>query len=190
MLEKITKTAVLFTFLALSPVYANELVRLETSLGDIEIELYPEQAPKTVDNFLRYVSEGFYDGLVFHRVIPGFVIQAGGMTGDFKARDTNAPIINESDNGLSNERGTLSMARTREPDSATSQFFINLQHNDRLDSKPGQPGYAVFARVTEGMDVVDRIAQVETTTRPPFRDVPVVPVVIEKATRIETTQGQ
>ncbi len=160
------------------------MVRMTTSKGVIDIELFPEKAPITVQNFLRYVSEGFYDGTIFHRVIPTFVIQGGGFTSDMTQKATHPPIKNEAANGLTNDRGTLSMARTNVIDSATSQFFINLKDNKPLDHVPGDPtsyGYAVFAKVAKGMDVVDAIAQVATGAKLPHRDVPLTPIVIEKA---------
>jgi len=164
----------------------NPIVVLETSMGTITLELYPEKAPITVKNFLAYVDEGFYDNLIFHRVIPNFMIQGGGM--DDKMREKSigkhAPIKNESTNGLSNARGTIAMARTDNPDSATCQFFINRVDNGAgLDGNDRKPGYAVFGKVIEGMDVVDKIAVVETTTRGYHRDVPVEPVYIKSARR-------
>ena len=158
----------------------NPMVRMSTSLGDVTVELYADKAPETVDNFLQYAEDGFYDGTIFHRVIPGFVLQGGGLTPDMERKSTRMPVDNESDNGLQNLRGTLSMARLSDPHSATSQFFINLADNAHLDHQGGEQwGYAVFARVVEGMDVVDEIAGVETTTRSGYRDVPATPVVIE-----------
>lgn len=160
------------------------MVRMTTSMGVIDIELFPDEAPITVENFLRYASDGFYDGTIFHRVIPNFVIQGGGFTPDFTQKGTRPPIKNEAANGLRNGRGTLSMARTNVIDSATSQFFINLKDNINLDHVPGSPssfGYAVFAKVVAGMDVVDAIAKVATGAKPPHQDVPLTPVVIEKA---------
>ncbi len=162
----------------------NPVVVLKTNYGDIYIELYPDKAPITVKNFLTYVKEGFYNGLIFHRVIPNFVIQGGGFDKDMNPRKpTHPPIKNESDNGLSNLRGTISMARTSDPDSASSQFFINLRDNTFLDygKTPQKWGYAVFGKVIKGMDVVDKIASVRTTIKPPYRDVPVEPVIIIKA---------
>jgi cyclophilin family peptidyl-prolyl cis-trans isomerase len=155
-------------------------VKLETSMGEIVIELNEETAPVTVKNFLRYVEEGFFDGTIFHRVIPGFMIQGGGFTPDMKQKQTHKPIVNEAANGLKNARGTIAMARTNDPDSATSQFFINHNNNESLNyAGPGKPGYAVFGKVTEGMDVVDAIASVKTTRKGPYSDVPVEPVVIK-----------
>ena len=162
----------------------NPVVVLKTNYGDIYIELYPDKAPITVKNFLIHVKEGFYNGLIFHRVIPNFVIQGGGFDKNMiPKRSTHTPIKNESNNGLSNLRGTIAMARTSDPHSATSQFFINLRDNTFLDygKTPQKWGYAVFGKVIKGMDVVDKIAHVKTTVRPPFRDVPVKPVIILKA---------
>jgi len=163
----------------------NPKVVLETNKGNITISLYPDKAPKSVENFLAYVRSGFYDGTIFHRVIPGFMIQGGGFTPDMTQKDTRAPIKNEADNGLSNERGTLAMARTGDPDSATSQFFINQVDNPRLDFTSKDSGrtwgYAVFGKVTDGMDVVDEISKVDTDTRNGHQSVPVDPVVIEHA---------
>ena len=154
--------------------------------GDITIELFPEKAPITVKNFLDYVESGFFDGTIFHRVIPGFVIQGGGFTSDMKQKTTQAPIKNEADNGLKNARGTLSMARTSDINSATSQFFVNLKDNANLDHNgPGSFGYAVFARVIDGMDVVDKIAAVPTTTKGSYQDTPVEAVVTKSATKKE-----
>jgi cyclophilin family peptidyl-prolyl cis-trans isomerase len=159
-----------------------KMVKLETSLGDIVIELDGEKAPVTAANFLRYVEEGFYDGAIFHRVIPNFMIQAGGHTPDMARKPVHEPIINEAANGLKNDRGTIAMARTNDPNSASSQFFINLKNNEPLNySGPGNPGYAVFGRVVEGMDVVDKIAAVKTMHRGMHADVPVMPVVIKSA---------
>ncbi|MDW8479389.1 MAG: peptidylprolyl isomerase [Xanthomonadales bacterium] len=161
-------------------------VVLVTNLGEIVIELDPHRAPKTVENFLAYVREGHYDGTIFHRVIDGFMIQGGGFTADFRLKPTRPAIPNEANNGLSNLRGTVAMARTREPHSATSQFFINVVDNPRLDYVSDQSGhtwgYAVFGRVVAGMDVVDKIRKVPTGPGGPFAtDVPQTPVVIERA---------
>jgi len=157
------------------------MVVFETTQGTIKIELFEEQAPITVKNFKDYVETGFFEGTIFHRVIPGFVIQGGGMTADMEQKPTNAPIKNEADNGLLNERGTLSMARTQVVDSATSQFFINLKDNRFLDHGTRDFGYAVFGRVAEGLEVVDEIAMVPTANRGFHQDVPVEPITILKA---------
>jgi len=159
-------------------------VVLATDKGDIVLELDPEKAPVSTANFLAYVAGGHYDGTVFHRVIPDFVVQGGGFTADMKQKPTAPPIINEADNGLKNLRGTIAMARTPDPHSASSQFFINLADNDFLDHTAKTPqgwGYAVFGRVVKGMEVVDAVAQVETGSFGPHRDVPVTPVVVKKA---------
>lgn len=174
----------LFALASSAPASAQDRpqVVLETSKGNITIELDPEKAPVTTENFLNYVKKGFYDGTVFHRVIPGFMVQGGGMTPDMREKKTDAPIKNEASNGLSNTRGTISMARTSDPNSATAQFFINVADNRRgLDPRPGSAGYAVFGKVVDGMDVVDAIVGVKTTSRGPHDDVPVEPVVIKSA---------
>jgi cyclophilin family peptidyl-prolyl cis-trans isomerase len=163
----------------------NPVVVMETSMGDITIELYKEKAPITVENFLSYVNDGFYEGLIFHRIISSFMIQGGGFTPDMVQKDTKAQIKNEAGNGLSNKRGTIAMARTQVIDSATAQFFINVVDNDRLDHRDESMagfGYCVFGKVTDGLDVVDKIRNVKTTTKNQFRDVPVDPVVIKKVT--------
>ncbi|NIN09955.1 MAG: peptidylprolyl isomerase A [Gemmatimonadales bacterium] len=159
------------------------MVVLETSLGQISVELDPDRAPVTVENFLAYVDAGFFNGTVFHRVIPGFMVQGGGFTKDMSQKPTSAPIKNEADNGLKNQRGTIAMARTQEVDSATSQFFINLADNAFLDHGGRDFGYAVFGKVSDGMDVVDEIAQVATGARRGHKDVPLEPVVIQSARR-------
>jgi len=159
------------------------MVKLQTSMGDIVVELDEEAAPVTVRNFLAYVEDGFFDGKIFHRVIPNFMIQGGGFTYDMTQDKTGDPIVNEAANGLKNERGTIAMARTNDPNSATAQFFINHKDNDFLNyAGKANPGYAVFGRCVEGMDVVDAIALVKTTTRRGMDDVPVEPVVIVSAT--------
>ncbi len=163
-------------------------VSMKTNKGDIILELYPDKAPATVANFLRYVDEGFYDGTLFHRVISGFMIQGGGYTPELERKQTHAPVPNEADNGLRNERGTIAMARTSDPNSATAQFFINLVDNDFLDFRDKSFrgwGYAVFGKVTSGMDVVDKIADVHTTTKHGMRNVPERDVVIESVRRID-----
>ena len=158
-------------------------VLLKTSLGDITVELYPDKAPKSVENFLGYVKSGFYDGTIFHRVIANFMIQGGGFSKDLRQKHTRAAIVNESNNGLSNLRDTVAMARTADPNSATAQFFINTVDNPRLDYSASNPGYCVFGKVVGGLDVVAKIGAVPTGAQGPFRsDVPVTPVVIEKAT--------
>ena len=160
----------------------NNVVKLQTSMGNIVIELNEQAAPVTVKNFLGYVQSGFYDGTIFHRVIPGFMIQGGGFTPKMIRKKTLDPIINEAKNGLSNKRGTIAMARTNNPNSATSQFFINHRDNDFLNyMDDNQPGYAVFGKVIKGMDVVDAIASVKTTTRDGMENVPVEPVEIVSA---------
>jgi len=181
------------------PVQA-ERVRFETSLGDFEIQLDEDKAPKTVANFLAYVDEGFYNQTLFHRVIPGFVIQGGGFGPGMQRKPTHKPVVNESGNGLKNLRGTISMARTMDPDSATSQFLISLKDNPNLDfvpangGRPARPGYAVFGRVVQGMDVVDKIARVKTQAvktdkHMRFKDVPVEDVVLESVTRLPASGG-
>ena len=164
-------------------VAAASKVLLKTSMGDITLELYPDKAPKSVENFLAYVGSGFYDGTVFHRVIAGFMIQGGGFTADLRQKKTRAPVVNESKNGLSNLRGTLAMARTADPNSATAQFFINTVDNPRLDyAGDANPGYCVFGKVVAGMDVVDKIRTAATGPQGPFAsDVPAIAIVIEKA---------
>ncbi len=161
-------------------------VRLETSAGSILLELNHQAAPITCENFLRYVNEGFYDGTIFHRVIKDFMIQGGGLTCDMQPKAAREPIINEARNGLSNRRGTVAMARTSDPNSATSQFFINQRDNAFLDAADEQnPGYTVFGKTIEGLDVVDAIASVATTSKGPYTDVPIEPVVIQRAQVID-----
>ena len=159
-------------------------VRLATSAGDIVVELDRDKAPKTVDNFVQYVKAGHYDGTIFHRVIDNFMIQGGGMKSDMSEKPVRAPIALEARSGLSNVRGTLAMARTSVPDSATAQFFINLRDNDFLDAANARDGngYAVFGKVVAGMDVVDKIKTVATTSKGPHQNVPVADVVIRNAT--------
>jgi cyclophilin family peptidyl-prolyl cis-trans isomerase len=156
-------------------------VVLETTSGPITVQLDPAKAPLTVDNFLKYVDSGFYNGTIFHRVIPGFMIQGGGMDEAMQEKQTRAPIKNESGNGLSNQRGTIAMARTNDPNSATAQFFINLVDNANLDTYGG--GYAVFGKVVGGMDVVDAIAKVPTGRKGPHGDVPQKAITITAAKR-------
>ncbi|MCP4613087.1 MAG: peptidyl-prolyl cis-trans isomerase [Planctomycetes bacterium] len=167
----------------------SNMVKLQTTMGNIVLELNPQAAPVTVKNFLQYVTDGFYDGTIFHRVMPGFMIQGGGLTAEMEQKKTRETIINEASNGLGNERGTISMARQNDPDSATCQFFINHKNNSFLnyvdDSKPG---YTVFGKVIEGMDAVDAIASVQTTTRRNkttgnnMENVPDKPILIKSAT--------
>lgn len=159
----------------------NPRVTLETNKGTLVLELFPDKAPKTVENFLAYVESGFYEGTVFHRVIPGFMIQAGAYTTDFQEKNTRAPVENESTNGVSNTRGTVAMARLPNPHSATSQFYVNVVDNPSLDY-PNYGGYTVFGEVVEGMEVADAISKVPTTNRGSLSDVPREPVVIEKVT--------
>ena len=161
------------------------MVRFETSHGPFTIELFPKEAPLTVENFLRYVDEKFFDGTIFHRIVPGFVIQGGGLTADFGNKSTRAPIQNEAKNGLKNKRGWLSMARTSDVNSATSQFFVNLADNEFLDHGPRDYGYAVFGRVTEGMDVIDKIAAIGTGRRKGYQDAPLEDVMIVSARRVD-----
>jgi cyclophilin family peptidyl-prolyl cis-trans isomerase len=164
--------------------------RVTTSLGNFVIELDPENAPVTVLNFLQYVQDDFYDGTIFHRVASDFVVQGGGLTPDLVERQTRPPIVNESDNGLLNVRGAVAMARGVDRDSATAQFFVNLLDNPELDAGPDLPGYAVFGRVIDGMDVVDQIAAVPTEQRDGLSDVPIEAVVIENVEEIVLSSGQ
>ena len=170
--------------LAVAPAVWAQKVRLATSQGDIVVQLEAAKAPKSVENFLQYVKDGHYDGTVFHRVISGFMIQGGGFDADMKQKATRAPIALESRNGLSNARGTIAMARTMVPDSATSQFFINVVDNPRLDApnSPDGNGYAVFGKVVAGMEVVDKIRAVPVGDKAGHQNVPQQPVVIKKAT--------
>ena len=161
-------------------------VLIKTNLGEMTVELYPDKAPKTVENFLAYVNGKFYDGTIFHRVIDNFMIQGGGFTADMNQKATHAPVKNEAGNGLSNARGTIAMARTSDPDSATAQFFINVKDNrslDRSGDSPSAAGYAVFGKVTAGLDVVDKIKDVPTGVKGGMGDVPTTPVVIESIRR-------
>jgi len=170
---------------ALHPAPGNPVVIVETAAGAITIELFKDQAPVSVENFLQYARDGFYAGTIWHRVVPGYVIQGGGFTQDLRQKDTRAPIQNEATNGLSNARGTVAMARTRALRSATSQFYINLAANPGLDHKGFSPdvfGYAVFGRVIAGMDVVDRIGAARTGARGGMDDVPLTPILIVSVT--------
>ena len=166
----------------------NPNVLLDTTEGEILIELYPDKAPETVANFLKYVDEGFYKNTIFHRVIKGFMIQGGGLTLKMEEKPTGDPVKNEADNGLKNDRGTIAMARTMDPHSATAQFFINLVDNGFLNySAPTMQGwgYCVFGKVVDGMDVVDKIGKTKTGSRPPYDDVPLDSVLINEASRFE-----
>ncbi|MFC6669180.1 peptidylprolyl isomerase [Marinobacterium aestuariivivens] len=189
MIKPFLKRATLGVALTLAttlPLQAGTLVEMETSAGTLELELFDDQAPKTVANFLDYVDSGFYRGTIFHRVIPGFMIQGGGFTEALERKETQAPVENESINGASNLRGTLSMARTRDPHSATAQFFINSVDNPRLDAQGSQFGYTVFGRVTRGMDVVNAISATPTRILGPHRNVPETAVVIRDIRRVES----
>lgn len=169
---KQTLFAVTMGCISLSTMAANTLVEMKTTLGTIEIEVFDDQAPISAKNFEQYVKDKFYDGTIFHRVIPGFMVQGGGMDQNMQEKPNRNPIINESYNGLKNTRGTLSMARTNNPNSATSQFFINSVDNAFLDKSPMNAGYAVFAKVTKGMDVVDKISKVPTSNVAMHQNVP------------------
>ncbi|MCD6048555.1 MAG: peptidyl-prolyl cis-trans isomerase [Gammaproteobacteria bacterium] len=161
------------------------MIVLHTNYGDIKIELDEKHAPKTCENFINYVKDGFYDGTTFHRVISNFMIQGGGLTPDMQRKATKESVVNEADNGLKNVRGSIAMARTSDPHSATSQFFINVVDNNFLDFRAKTPdawGYCVFAKVVEGMDIVDKIKAVKTGSRAGHQDVPLNDVIIEKAT--------
>ena len=186
-LSSLWKPLVMLSAAAASPgaLAADPQVDLKTNLGTIRIELYPAKAPKTVENFLQYVKDGHYNGTVFHRVIPGFMVQGGGFDRSYKQKPTREPIPNEAKNGLTNDLGTIVMARTNAPHSASAQFFINVKNNDFLNAASAQDGwgYAVFGKVVSGLDVVTKIAKLPTGAGGPFRsDVPREPVVIEAAT--------
>ena len=187
---KIAWISALSVLAAVAPATAGDAskVALETDKGKIVLELYPDKAPKTVQNFLDYVDAGHYNNTIFHRVIPNFMIQGGGMSASMKEKPTKAPVKNEADNGLKNLRGTLAMARTQVPDSATAQFFINTVDNDFLDFKNKTIqgwGYAVFGKVVEGMDVVNKIVGVPTGNQGMHQNVPRTPVVIESMTLVQ-----
>ncbi|MCC4799952.1 peptidylprolyl isomerase [Enterovibrio norvegicus] len=173
-----------FMLASLSAWAANPIVNVTTTDGNFSLELYPEKAPKTVANFLRYVEDGSYVGTQFHRVIKGFVVQGGGFDKSFERRPSYEEVVNESKNGLSNSRGTIAMARTSDPDSATRQFYINLQNNSNLDGTDYKFGYTVFGKVIQGFTTVEKIASVKTVTIPDarMRDVPQQPILIEKMT--------
>jgi cyclophilin family peptidyl-prolyl cis-trans isomerase len=185
---KLVTISLMFLFVvstfAFSQKKGNPVVEMKTSKGIIKIELFADKAPITVNNFLMYVNEGFFDGTIFHRVIKDFMIQGGGLNPDMSHKQTHAPIKNEANNGLSNKRGTIAMARTADIDSATSQFFINHKDNTNLDYKgegPREFGYCVFGKVIEGMDVVDAIANVQTGSKGMYNDVPLETILIEYA---------
>jgi peptidyl-prolyl cis-trans isomerase A (cyclophilin A)/peptidyl-prolyl cis-trans isomerase B (cyclophilin B) len=161
------------------------MLEFKTSHGTFTVQLFDKQAPISAENFLKYADEDFFAGTVFHRVIPGFMVQGGGLTADLQNKRGHDPIKNEAANGLKNKRGTLAMARTNDIDSATSQFFINLVDNDFLDHRPGNYGYAVFGRVDSGMEVIDAIAAVKTGNKGMHQDVPVETITIESVRRIE-----
>jgi peptidyl-prolyl cis-trans isomerase A (cyclophilin A) len=165
-----------------APANAAPQVKFETSQGAFTVEVYPDRAPKTVANFLQYVADKHYDGTIFHRVVPGFVVQGGGYTRDMAQKPTRAPVVNEAKNGLTNKRGTIAMARLPDPNSATSQFFVNTADNRALNfPSPDGYGYAVFGKVTEGMDVIDKIEAAPTGNAGGMQGVPVTPIIIERA---------
>ncbi|MBL7177976.1 MAG: peptidyl-prolyl cis-trans isomerase [Desulfobacteraceae bacterium] len=186
-MKRVRVIILIFLFLSANSIWAespNPLVRMVTNHGVITLELHPQEAPQTVKNFIQYVQDGFYNGTIFHRVIKGFMIQGGGLTADMQKKKTLAPIPNEADSGLKNRRGTIAMARTMNPHSATSQFFINTVDNPFLDHKGKNPkgwGYCVFGKVVDGMDVVDAIERLSTTFKTGRRDVPITPVIIKRA---------
>ena len=192
-MKSLRKQILLFVFISFFMIITNTqaettMVKMDTNHGTIMLELDAENAPNTVANFLTYANEGFYDGTIFHRVISNFMIQGGGFTDDMNQKTTHDPIKNEANNGLSNVTGSIAMARTGDPHSATAQFFINVKDNDFLNFSSETPqgwGYAVFGKVTEGMDVVNKIKDVPTTTKGPYQDVPAETVIIEKVTVVE-----
>lgn len=177
-----------FILLAINSYAENIAVEIKTSLGNFTVELYPEKAPKTVENFLQYVDEGFYKNTIFHRVIPNFMVQGGGFNADLAQKPTRSPIPIESNTGLKNDVGTIAMARTSDPNSATAQFFINVANNDFLNFKAPNPsgyGYAVFGKVTQGMDIVNKIAATPTGSAGPLsRDVPKTTILIQDIVRV------
>ena len=186
-MKKITMIILISLFLSVYSAWAEtqkHRVRIETNHGIISLEFHPQAAPQTVKNFIQYVQDGFYDGTIFHRLIKGFMIQGGGLTADMQKKATRTPIPNEADNGLKNQRGTIAMARTMNPHSATSQFFINTVDNPFLDHKGKNPkgwGYCVFGKVIDGMKVVETIENLPTTAKSGRRDVPINPVIIKRA---------
>jgi cyclophilin family peptidyl-prolyl cis-trans isomerase len=189
MLRKLLTSLILFSaFIASGANAQNPQVEMRTSMGVIVLELQPENAPETVKNFLQYAKDGFYNGTIFHRVISDFMIQGGGFTADLAAKKTRDPIKHEGGNGLRNQVGTIAMARTADPNSATSQFFINVVDNQMLDFRgpgPQEIGYCVFGRVVKGLDVVNKIRSVDTTVRGPHQNLPVKTITIEKVTVLE-----
>ena len=192
-MNTLRKQIFLIVFILLFTITSNiqaetTMVKMDTNQGTIMLELDADNAPNTVANFLTYAKEGFFDGTIFHRVISNFMIQGGGFTEDMNQKDVHDPIKNEANNGLKNDNGTIAMARTGDPHSATAQFFINVKDNDFLNfsSETAQGwGYAVFGKVTEGMDIVEKIKAAETTTKGPYQDVPVEPIIIEKVSIVE-----
>ena len=192
-MNTLRKQIFLIVFIVLFTITTNiqaetTMVKMDTNQGTIMLELDADNAPNTVANFLTYVKEGFFDGTIFHRVISNFMIQGGGFSEDMNQKPAHDPIKNEANNGLKNDNGTIAMARTGDPHSATAQFFINVKDNDFLNFSSETPqgwGYAVFGKVTEGMDVVEKIKDTATTTKGPYQDVPVEPIIIEKVTVVE-----
>ncbi|NHC04766.1 peptidylprolyl isomerase A [Acinetobacter sp. 187] len=175
------------TVAAANAMAANTQMQIQTTMGNIDIELFDDKAPVSTKNFKSYVKDNFYNGTIFHRVIPGFMVQGGGMDSRMIEKQTKAPIINEASNGLKNDIGTLAMARTNDPNSASSQFFINVANNDFLNKAPGNPGYAVFGKVTKGMDIVNKIVKVPTGNYGMHQNVPNQPVKITKVMIKPTT---
>ena len=192
-MNTLRKQIFLIVFILLFTITSNiqaetTMVKMDTNQGTIMLELDADNAPNTVANFLTYAKEGFFDGTIFHRVISNFMIQGGGFTEDMNQKTVHDPIKNEANNGLKNDNGTIAMARTGDPHSATAQFFINVKDNDFLNFSSETPqgwGYAVFGKVTEGMDIVEKIKAAETTTKGPYQDVPVEAIIIEKVTIVE-----
>lgn len=192
-MNTLRKQIFLIVFILLFTITSNiqaetTMVKMDTNQGTIMLELDADNAPNTVANFLTYAKEGFFDGTIFHRVISNFMIQGGGFTEDMNQKTVRDPIKNEANNGLKNDNGTIAMARTGDPHSATAQFFINVKDNDFLNFSSETPqgwGYAVFGKVTEGMDIVEKIKAAETTTKGPYQDVPVEAIIIEKVTVVE-----
>lgn len=180
---KMMKKYILLTNILLSSsAFAGTHVNIDTNVGQISIELYDQEAPITTKNFLKYVKKDYYNGTIFHRVIPNFMIQAGGFDRNLQQKDTDQPIKNEASNGLKNMRGTIAMARTSDPNSAAAQFFINTQSNNALDQTASNDGYTVFGKVTQGMQVVDKISHVQTTRYGMQQNLPIEPIIIEKIT--------